>query len=98
MLRPGPHLEFAGLWKYIADWQNVFKHFDRDQSGSIDGHELAQALRSFGYNLSPFLLSLVEQKYGRSLLTLIACMLLIEDLLTSFRSNRWLRTSTGYYL
>ena len=42
MLRPGPHLEFAGLWKYIADWQNVFKHFDRDQSGSIDGHELAE--------------------------------------------------------
>lgn len=64
ILRTGP-IEFAGLWKYIADWQNVFKHFDRDRSGSIDGHELAQALRSFGYTLSPFILSLVEQKYGR---------------------------------
>jgi len=57
--------EFAGLWKYIADWQNVFKHFDRDQSGAIDGGELADALRKFGYNLSPQLLSLVEQKYGQ---------------------------------
>ncbi|KAI0079972.1 EF-hand [Panus rudis PR-1116 ss-1] len=56
--------EFVGLWKYIADWQNVFKHFDRDRSGSIDGHELASALRSFGYNLSPTLLSLIEQKYA----------------------------------
>ncbi|KAL4250411.1 Peflin/Sorcin Calcium-Binding [Abortiporus biennis] len=56
--------EFAGLWKYIEDWQNVFRHFDRDRSGSIDGHELASALRSFGYNLSPSILSLVEQKYG----------------------------------
>ncbi|KAF7789542.1 hypothetical protein EIP86_000488 [Pleurotus ostreatoroseus] len=56
--------EFAGLWKYISDWQNVFRHFDRDRSGSIDGHELADALRNFGYNLSPLLLQLLEQKYA----------------------------------
>ncbi|KAI0781050.1 hypothetical protein BD413DRAFT_433185, partial [Trametes elegans] len=56
--------EFAGLWKYIQDWQNVFRHFDRDRSGSIDGSELSEALRSFGYNLSPALLTLLEQKYA----------------------------------
>lgn len=57
-------VEFAGLWKYISDWQSVFRHFDRDRSGSIDGHELADALRNFGYNLSPIILQLLEQKYG----------------------------------
>jgi peflin len=56
--------EFSGLWKYIADWQNVFRHFDRDRSGSIDSHELADALRSFGYTLSPQLLTLVQHKYS----------------------------------
>jgi len=56
--------EFAALWKYIAEWQRVFKHFDRDHSGSIEGHELAEALRSFGYNLSPSLLQTLELKYG----------------------------------
>ncbi|KAF5324532.1 hypothetical protein D9611_004548 [Ephemerocybe angulata] len=56
--------EFAGLWKYISDWQNVFRHFDRDRSGSIEGRELAEALRSFGYNLSPPLLALIEAKYA----------------------------------
>lgn len=35
-----------------------------DRSGSIDGHELANALRSFGYNLTPQILMLLEQKYG----------------------------------
>ncbi|KAH9851150.1 hypothetical protein C2E23DRAFT_260991 [Lenzites betulinus] len=55
--------EFSGLWKYIKDWQNVYRHFDRDQSGSIDRTELADALRQFGYNLSPQLLQLVERKY-----------------------------------
>jgi len=57
-------IEFQGLWRYIKDWQEVFKHFDRDRSGSIDGHELASALNSFGYKLSPQLLTLVEMKYG----------------------------------
>jgi hypothetical protein len=57
-------VEFQGLWRYIKDWQDVFRHFDRDHSGSIDGRELAAALNSFGYKLSPMLLSLVEQKYG----------------------------------
>ncbi|KAJ6606502.1 hypothetical protein DFH09DRAFT_1256902 [Mycena vulgaris] len=56
--------EFSGLWKYISDWQNVFRHFDRDGSGSIEGAELAQAMKSFGYNLSPTILTLVERKYA----------------------------------
>lgn len=55
--------EFSGLWKYIKDWQGVFKHFDRDHSGSIDGKELQEALKQFGYNLSPQLLHLLEKKY-----------------------------------
>ncbi|KAJ8094258.1 hypothetical protein PM082_006797 [Marasmius tenuissimus] len=56
--------EFSGVWKYIKDWQNVFRHFDKDQSGSIDGSELSSALQQFGYNLSPELLNLVQRKYG----------------------------------
>jgi len=56
--------EFAGLWKYIKDWQNVFRHFDRDRSGSIDGQELREALGQFGFNLSPPLLDLLQRKYA----------------------------------
>ncbi|KAH9962480.1 hypothetical protein BJV74DRAFT_880033 [Russula compacta] len=55
--------EFAGLWKYIKDWQGVFLHFDRDRSGTIDGNELQEALRQFGYRLSPQLLNLLQRKY-----------------------------------
>jgi len=46
------------------DWQNVFKHFDRDRSGTIDGNELREALGQFGYNLSPQLLDILQKKYG----------------------------------
>ncbi|KAG1734475.1 hypothetical protein EDB19DRAFT_1152305 [Suillus lakei] len=59
--------EFSGLWKYIKDWQNVFRHFDRDRSGSIDRNELRDALRQFGYNLSPPLIELVQAKYASNI-------------------------------
>ncbi|OCH89419.1 EF-hand protein [Obba rivulosa] len=75
--------EFAGLWKYIKDWQNVFRHFDRDGSGSIDGRELADALRQFGYNLAPPLLSLVERKYGECCDSLLAFSTLLRTLSTA---------------
>jgi len=55
--------EFAGIWKYIKDWQGVFLHFDRDRSGTIDGNELQAALSQFGYRLSPQLLNLLQCKY-----------------------------------
>jgi len=55
--------EFTGLWQYIKDWQNVFRHFDKDRSGSIEGEELKSALAQFGYNLNPQLLQLLERKY-----------------------------------
>lgn len=40
--------EFTGVWKYITDWQNVFRTYDRDNSGMIDKNELKQALTGFG--------------------------------------------------
>ena len=56
--------EFAGLFKYIYDWQQVFAKFDRDNSQTIDGTELVTALKTFGYNLRPSLYELIRQKYG----------------------------------
>ena len=50
--------EFASLWKYITDWQNCFRSFDKDNSGSIDKPELKQALIAFGNNLFDSLLKL----------------------------------------
>jgi len=58
--------EFAGVWKYINDWQNVFKTFDRDRSGTIDINEFRDALSQFGYNLNSELMTLLEKKYAVS--------------------------------
>lgn len=45
-------IEFTGAWKYITDWQNVFRTYGRDKSGVTDRNELKQALLGFGYRLS----------------------------------------------
>ncbi|KAH0829042.1 EF-hand [Lanmaoa asiatica] len=48
----------------FQDWQNLFRHFDRDHSGTIDNRELRDALSQFGYRLTPRLIELIERKYA----------------------------------
>ncbi|KAF9273954.1 Alpha-1 3/1 6-mannosyltransferase alg-2 [Linnemannia elongata] len=55
--------EFIGLWNYIEKWKACFQNYDLDGSGTIDAHELKQALRGFGYNLSDSTVQMVVTKY-----------------------------------
>ncbi len=64
--------EFAGVWKYITDWQNIFRTYDRDNSGFIDKNELRQALTGFG-----------EQQ---SMLVYFSLMAVVEGFVAVFRS------------
>ena len=57
--------DFGALWKYVTDWQNCFRSFDRDNSGNIDRNELKTALTSFGYRLSDNLIDILIRKYDR---------------------------------
>ncbi|KAI0271101.1 hypothetical protein BGY98DRAFT_1189719, partial [Russula aff. rugulosa BPL654] len=57
--------EFDGLWKYIESWQGVFGYFDKNKSNTIDGDELEQALKQYGYrdDLTTDLQELLKRKY-----------------------------------
>lgn len=57
--------DFGALWKYVTDWQNCFRSFDRDNSGNIDKQELKTALTSFGYRLSDNLIEILLRKFDR---------------------------------
>jgi programmed cell death protein 6 len=58
--------EFGALWKYVTDWQNCFRSFDRDNSGNIDQPELRQALVTFGYRLSEPIVTMLLKKFDRN--------------------------------
>jgi len=55
--------EFVGLWNYINQWQDIFRQHDRDGSGLIEGRELEEALRQFGFPISPRLVNLLQRKF-----------------------------------
>lgn len=57
--------EFVDLWKYVIEWQNCFRHHDRDNFGFIDRNEFRQALQSFGYRLSDRIIDLFIKKFDR---------------------------------
>ena len=58
--------EFGALWKYVTDWQNCFRSFDRDNSGNIDRTELKTALTNFGYRLNDNIIDMLIRKYDRA--------------------------------
>uniref|UniRef100_A0A1W7RAX6 Calglandulin n=1 Tax=Hadrurus spadix TaxID=141984 RepID=A0A1W7RAX6_9SCOR len=84
---------FAALWKYITDWLNCFRSFDRDNSGSIDQHELQTALTSFGYRLSSNFYALLLRKFDRdgkgsiNFDDFIQCCVNLQTLTAAFRSH-----------
>jgi len=83
--------EFGALWKYVTDWQQCFRSFDGDNSGSIDRGELHNALMTFGYRLSPQTVDMMLRKFdrlGRGTIAFddfIQCCIVLHTLTTSFR-------------
>ncbi|KAH9976431.1 hypothetical protein BGW80DRAFT_1293629 [Lactifluus volemus] len=59
-------VEFASLWGYIQEWERVFRRFDRDSSGTIDGSELYSALSHFGLRFPRHLIPLLLAKFASS--------------------------------
>ncbi|XP_014233213.1 peflin [Trichogramma pretiosum] len=47
------YVEFQGLFNYINSWLGIFKGFDKDNSGTIQEGELAEAFTQMGYRFSP---------------------------------------------
>lgn len=54
--------EFQLLYNYINQWLTVFRTYDRDQSGSIEEPELAQAFQQMGFRFSPEFVKFVIAK------------------------------------
>ncbi|KAL3266881.1 hypothetical protein HHI36_011032 [Cryptolaemus montrouzieri] len=83
--------DFGALWKYVTDWQNCFRTFDRDNSGNIDRNELKTALTTFGYRLSDQLINTLLRKFDRhgngTILfdDFIQCCIVLYTLTSAFR-------------
>ncbi|XP_055379714.1 peflin [Condylostylus longicornis] len=54
--------EFEKLFNYINQWLQVFKTYDRDQSGHIEEQELSQAFAQMGFRFSPEFITFLIRK------------------------------------
>ncbi|XP_030064568.1 grancalcin isoform X2 [Microcaecilia unicolor] len=58
--------EFKELWAALSAWKQNFIMFDQDRSGTVEPHELNQAISSMGYRLSPQTLNTIVKRYSKS--------------------------------
>ncbi|KAE9522347.1 hypothetical protein AGLY_017259 [Aphis glycines] len=56
--------EFKSLWIDIRQWKTVFKMYDKESKGYINGFELRQALNSVGYHLNTHILNIMCHRYA----------------------------------
>ncbi|PIK48449.1 putative calpain-9 isoform X1 [Apostichopus japonicus] len=85
--------EFVDLWRDLVRWRNVFKKFDKDNSGSFSTHELRAAMRSVGYKMNSQVFGAIVLRYGDrnnqiSYDSFIACAIKLKNMFDTFMENK----------
>ncbi|XP_035250014.1 grancalcin [Anguilla anguilla] len=83
--------EFKELFTALNGWKQNFMMFDQDRSGTMEPHELAQAITSMGYRLSPHAGNAIMKRYskgGRIFFDdYVACCVKLRALTENFRKR-----------
>ncbi|XP_078537777.1 grancalcin [Lissotriton helveticus] len=58
--------EFKELWAALNAWKQNFIMFDQDRSGTVEPHELGQAITAMGYRLSHQTLNAIVKRYSKN--------------------------------
>ncbi|KAI3646731.1 hypothetical protein MP228_009659 [Amoeboaphelidium protococcarum] len=51
--------EFKQLWQYIAQWQDVFVHYDQERRNALSVKQVTALLQSSGFSLSASVINLI---------------------------------------
>ncbi|XP_031570923.1 sorcin-like isoform X2 [Actinia tenebrosa] len=93
--------EFKEIWAALNQWKTCFMQYDRDRSGTVEPHELHQALSSFGYNLSPAALNVMVKRYAiNNRITFddfVSCCVRLRALTDNFRRRDVSRTGNANF-
>ncbi|XP_059954300.1 calpain-3 isoform X7 [Mesoplodon densirostris] len=83
--------EFHHLWKKIKAWQKIFKHYDTDQSGTINSYEMRNAVNDAGFHLNNQLYDIITMRYADRSMNIdfdsfICCLLRLEGMFRAFHA------------
>ncbi|XP_020772788.1 sorcin [Boleophthalmus pectinirostris] len=83
--------EFKELLVAMNGWKQNFIMFDRDRSGTVEPHEMSQAITTMGYRLSPQALNIILQRYSKNgrifFDDYVACCVKLRSLTENFRQR-----------
>ncbi|XP_062383216.1 sorcin [Sardina pilchardus] len=57
--------EFKELFMALNGWKQNFMTFDQDRSGTVEPHEMQQAIGAMGYRISPQALNGIVKRYSK---------------------------------
>ncbi|CAM5102612.1 unnamed protein product [Eretmochelys imbricata] len=83
-------VEFKILWLKIQKYLEIYKKVDTDYSGTIDAHEMRNALKEAGFTLNNKVQNIIAIRYAGSKMTIdfdgfVACMIHLETLFKMFQ-------------
>ncbi|XP_028362247.1 calpain-3 isoform X5 [Phyllostomus discolor] len=83
--------EFHHLWKKIKAWQKIFKHYDTDQSGTINSYEMRNAVNEAGFHLNSQLYDIITMRYADKYMNIdfdsfICCFVRMEGMFRAFNA------------
>ncbi|XP_068406100.1 calpain-3 isoform X5 [Eschrichtius robustus] len=83
--------EFHHLWKKIKAWQKIFKHYDTDQSGTINSYEMRNAVNDAGFHLNNQLYDIITMRYADKYMNIdfdsfICCFVRLEGMFRAFNA------------
>uniref|UniRef100_A0A8C6LMI5 Calpain-3 n=1 Tax=Nothobranchius furzeri TaxID=105023 RepID=A0A8C6LMI5_NOTFU len=75
--------EFRHLWNKIKQWQGIFKHYNADQSGSINSYEMRNAVNDAGFRLNNQLYDIITMRYANENMNIdfdsfVSCLVRLE--------------------
>ncbi|XP_073067799.1 calpain-3 isoform X2 [Manis javanica] len=83
--------EFHHLWEKIKAWQKIFKHYDTDQSGTINSYEMRNAVNDAGFHLNSQLYDIITMRYADRHMNIdfdsfICCFVRLEGMFRAFNA------------
>ncbi|XP_073339763.1 calpain-3 isoform X1 [Pagrus major] len=83
--------EFRHLWNKIKQWQGIFKHYNADQSGSINSYEMRNAVNDAGFRLNNQLYDIITMRYANENMNIdfdsfISCLVRLEAMFRAFQA------------
>ncbi|XP_077783370.1 calpain-3 isoform X1 [Podarcis muralis] len=83
--------EFRHLWNKIKSWQTIFRHYDADQSGTINSYEMRNAVNDAGFHLNNQLYDIITMRYADRNMNIqfdsfICCFVRLEGMFRAFHA------------